>query len=156
MDPETDKALERLKQLRESGDLPEVAYQAAVAALQATATLSATDHSALSSGTDNVAVAERGVNVEGDVQGPIFTGDIYLGPRPANPAEGWRIYREWLLRRAGQLPLRGVDMGASDAAERAEPTQLGAGVCVAGYPDTGQTKETSPGRSVKPTSPVAG
>jgi formylglycine-generating enzyme required for sulfatase activity/energy-coupling factor transporter ATP-binding protein EcfA2 len=41
-------------------------------------------------------------------------GNIYIGPPPENPAEALRIYRRVLVQTSGRLPLRGVDVGASD------------------------------------------
>jgi predicted NACHT family NTPase len=41
-------------------------------------------------------------------------GNIYIGPPPENPAEALRIYRRVLVQTSGRLPLRGVDLGASD------------------------------------------
>jgi predicted NACHT family NTPase len=41
-------------------------------------------------------------------------GNIYIGPPPENHTEALRIYRRVLVQTSGRLPLRGVDLGASD------------------------------------------
>jgi formylglycine-generating enzyme required for sulfatase activity/MinD-like ATPase involved in chromosome partitioning or flagellar assembly len=41
-------------------------------------------------------------------------GDVYLGPPPREPAEALAIYRRIMAQWCGQLPLRGVDIGAAD------------------------------------------
>jgi len=56
-----------------------------------------------------VAAGAGGVAVGGDVH-----GNIYVGPPPRDAAEALRIYRRVLLSTCRHLPLRGVDLGASD------------------------------------------
>jgi formylglycine-generating enzyme required for sulfatase activity len=58
-----------------------------------------------------VGAGAGGVAVGGNVQ-----GDIYVGPPPQDSAEALRIYRRVLAQSSGHLPLRGVDLGASDPA----------------------------------------
>ncbi|NIP85646.1 MAG: hypothetical protein GTO03_08815, partial [Planctomycetales bacterium] len=41
-------------------------------------------------------------------------GDVYVGPPPEDPAEALAIYRRVLAQASRHLPLRGVDLGASD------------------------------------------
>jgi hypothetical protein len=79
---------------------------------------------ALAIGQDAVAVATGGVYVAGDVRGDIFTGNVYNGPPTQDPAEALGIYRQVLVRSSGQLPLRGVDLGASDPAANQKPLGL--------------------------------
>ncbi len=68
----------------------------------------------------STAVSPRGVNVGGNVGGSVLTGDIsgnvYLGKPTDDPQEALRIYRQVLIQSSGALPLRGVDVGASDPA----------------------------------------
>src|SRR3990170_4056261 len=55
--------------------------------------------------------------------GPVtqwFIGNIYLGPEPENPAQALVIYCRLVAQATASLPLRGVDVGASD------PTTAGA------------------------------
>jgi formylglycine-generating enzyme required for sulfatase activity len=58
-----------------------------------------------------VAAGAGGVAVGGDVH-----GNVYVGPPPQESAEALRIYRRVLAQSSGHLPLRGVDLGASDPA----------------------------------------
>jgi formylglycine-generating enzyme required for sulfatase activity len=67
-------------------------------------------------GSGSVAMGEQaaaagagGVAVVGDVY-----GDIYTGPPPVDAAEALAIYRRVLVQASRHLPLRGVDLGASD------------------------------------------
>jgi formylglycine-generating enzyme required for sulfatase activity len=57
----------------------------------------------------SVAAGAGGVAVGGDVH-----GNVYVGPEPENLAEALHIYRRVLVQTSGRLPLRGVDVGASD------------------------------------------
>jgi hypothetical protein len=41
-------------------------------------------------------------------------GSIYTGPPAQDPAEALRIYRQLLVAACCHLPMRGVDVGASD------------------------------------------
>ncbi len=47
--------------------------------------------------------------VQGDVH-----GNVYVGPLPRDPAEALRICRQVLMNASRHLPLRGVDVDASD------------------------------------------
>ncbi len=58
-----------------------------------------------------VAAGAGGVAVGGDVH-----GNVYVGPPPQDSAEALRIYRRVLAQSSGHLPLRGVDLDASDPA----------------------------------------
>ena len=70
------KRLAQLKQAYENGILDEDTYRAAVAALGQSADYQAEVQSgAAAQGEGATAVGERGVNVGGDVEGPIITGD---------------------------------------------------------------------------------
>ena len=59
----------------------------------------------------SVAAGARGVAVGGDVH-----GNVYVGPPPENFAEALHIYCRVLVQTSGRLPLRGVDLDASDPA----------------------------------------
>jgi formylglycine-generating enzyme required for sulfatase activity/energy-coupling factor transporter ATP-binding protein EcfA2 len=56
-----------------------------------------------------VAAGAGGVAVGGDVR-----GSVYVGALPGDPAEALTIYRRVLVSTRCHLPLRGVDVGASD------------------------------------------
>ncbi len=58
-----------------------------------------------------VAAGAGGVAVGGDVH-----GNVYVGPLPKDQTQALRIYRRVLVQTSGRLPLRGVDVGASDPA----------------------------------------
>lgn len=60
-----------------------------------------------------------GVAVRGNVY-----GNIYTGPPPKNSAEALAIYRRLVAQTCGQLPLRGVDVGASDPTAGQKPLGL--------------------------------
>ena len=114
MDEEITKQLAQLKQAYESGILDDSTYQAAVAALGAPAKYQAEVGSgAAAQGEGATAVGERGVYAR-DVKGDIITGDVYYGEPTQDPAETLRIYRQVLVRSSSHLPLRGMDLEASD------------------------------------------
>ena len=77
--------------------------QAQLKALQQQA--QAEDGSAIAQGTGAKSVAKGGILIE---------GDVYTGPKTDDPAEALRIYRRVLVQSTASLPLRGVDVGASD------------------------------------------
>ncbi|GAB4457716.1 MAG: hypothetical protein Kow0031_38460 [Anaerolineae bacterium] len=91
--------------------------QAEVARLQAQ--LSGTG--ALAQGEQaRAAHAERGgIAIAGDVK-----GNVYVGPPPDDEAGALAIYRRVLKHAAGQLPLRGIDLDASDPAAGKSPLHL--------------------------------
>jgi formylglycine-generating enzyme required for sulfatase activity len=122
MSEELQKQLQELRQLRDQGLLSEDTYQAAVTRLQATAAHEAdTTSGAVAQGEGATAVASRGVSAR-DVAGSVVTGDhnvlgnVYYGDPTDDPQEALRIYRQVLLNSSANLPLRGVDVGASDPA----------------------------------------
>jgi hypothetical protein len=59
----------------------------------------------------SAAAGAGGVAVKGDIH-----GNIYTGQPTQNPNEALGIYRRGLVSGCRRLPLRGVDLGASDAA----------------------------------------
>ncbi len=64
---------------------------------------------AIAQGTGNVVTGAGGTAI-GTVQ-----GNVYFGPAARDPAEALAIYRRVYATSFRQLPLRGVDVGASDA-----------------------------------------
>jgi hypothetical protein len=108
--------LAQIEQLREQGILDEDAYVRAIARLGAQAAnigsgAIAQDHSA--------AASAHGVAVAGNMY-----GNIYTGPAPKDRTEALAIYRRMVAQASGQLPLRGVDVGASDPTAGQKPLGL--------------------------------
>lgn len=68
---------------------------------------------------NSIAAGAGGVAVGGNVE-----GGIYIGSPPTNPEEALRIYREVYVSTCRQLPLRGVDVGASDPTSGNKPVDL--------------------------------
>jgi len=64
---------------------------------------------AVAQGPRAIAAGAGGVAVGGNVQ-----GNVYVGPPAQDPVEALRIYRQVLVSTCQHLPLRGVDVGASD------------------------------------------
>jgi len=60
-------------------------------------------------GNNNVVADNHSVGVGGDVH-----GDIYMGNPTDDPAEALHIYRRVLVQSGGGLPLRGIDVDASN------------------------------------------
>ncbi|MCI0731529.1 MAG: hypothetical protein L0332_33035 [Chloroflexi bacterium] len=119
------RRLTGLRRAHESGALDEDTYRAAVAALAGEAGYTATTESgAVAQGAGSTAVGERGVQVGGNVGGSVITGDVYYGEPAQDPAEAIRIYGRVLAHSSGHLPLRGVDIGASDPTGGQQPLGL--------------------------------
>ena len=112
MSDDLNRQLEELRRLRDEGLLSPAAYQAAAAGMQASYQAEV-QSGAAAQGDGATAVGERGVRAR-DVGGPIITGDVYYGQPTQDPVEAIRIYGRVLARSSGHLPLRGVDIGASD------------------------------------------
>jgi formylglycine-generating enzyme required for sulfatase activity len=68
-----------------------------------------TGDGAIAIGKGAKAVGAGGILVEGN-----FQGNIYMGADPAEDEKRLAIYRRWVLQSTASLPLRGVDVGASD------------------------------------------
>ena len=67
----------------------------------------------------SAAASTGGVAIGGDVH-----GSVYVGPPPKDTAEAIAIYRRVLAGTCGQLPLRGVDVGAADPSAGQKPLGL--------------------------------
>ncbi|MEK7676357.1 MAG: NACHT domain-containing protein, partial [Verrucomicrobiota bacterium] len=106
---ESDAELARLAQalldlLRQEQNLPPNACQ-----------LLQSGSGALAVGSRAMAGGERSVVVKGDLtDSKVFTGDIYIGSPPADDAQALSLYRQMLVRSCRTLPLRRVDVEASD------------------------------------------
>jgi len=75
---------------------------------------------AIADGESASAVGEKGV-MANDVGGDLlaadaikFQGNIYFGPPTEDPEQALRIYNQVLVKATASLPMRGVDIGASD------------------------------------------
>ena len=113
MNDDLKRKLNQLKQAYEGQLLDKDVYESLVkdtlAATDAPQQETSVDSGAVAQGEGATAVGEGGVNVKGDVQ-----GNIYIGTATTDPAKALRIYREVLVNSSQYLPLRGVDVGASD------------------------------------------
>ena len=96
--------LTNLKQAYEAGAIDEVTYKAMAAAYVATQS-----GSGAIAQDGGIAAGAGGIAVGGD-----FQGDVYMGQPPVDDAEALAIYRRLLVTNCRRLPLRGVDVGASD------------------------------------------
>jgi hypothetical protein len=68
-------------------------------------------------GVGNILTGEGNIGVvatEGSTAIGRVEGNVYIGPQPQNPAEALAIYRRVLVQSCAQLPMRGIDVGASD------------------------------------------
>ncbi|MCP4424853.1 MAG: SUMF1/EgtB/PvdO family nonheme iron enzyme [Chloroflexi bacterium] len=117
MSDEQEKRLAQLKQAYDMGILDEDTYQSFLKEAQ-------TKSGAIAQGEGATAVGERGVHVGGSVTGDVITGNVYHGRPTDNPQEALRIYRQVLAQSSGSLPLRGVDVGASDPTTGQNPLGL--------------------------------
>jgi formylglycine-generating enzyme required for sulfatase activity len=67
---------------------------------------------AVAQGDGAKAVGKQGVLIEGS-----FQGNIYLGEDPEEEEKQLAIYRQVIMRSTSSLPLRGIDVGASDPSQ---------------------------------------
>ncbi len=74
----------------------------------------------IAQGEDNIAVtATTGSTAIGRVE-----GNVYIGPPPADATEALNIYRRVLAQSCAHLPMRGIDVGASDPSAGQKPLSL--------------------------------
>jgi len=120
MADDSNKRLAQLKLAYESGILDKDTYKAALDALNQTpAQAEVTGSGAVARGAGAVAAGAGGVAVGGDMH-----GNIYVGPPPKDHTEALAIYRRVVAQACGQLPLRGVDVGAADPTTGQKPLGL--------------------------------
>lgn len=124
MTPDQNESIAQLKALYESGTLNKATYETAVSAILGATFTAETDSGTIVQGTGHMVATGGGVNVAGNVGRDLIMGNVYHGPKTADPAEALRIYRQVLLHSSGSLPLRGVDIGASDAGGGKRPLGL--------------------------------
>ncbi|MCP5086183.1 MAG: hypothetical protein GY952_05190, partial [Rhodobacteraceae bacterium] len=121
MSKEKANHLEKLRKAYEAGHLDEDTYRFLLSGISYEAE---TQSGAIAQGPGATAVASGGVNVAGDVGRDVIMGNVYHGPKTSDPTEALRIYRQVLLHSSASLPLRGVDIGASDAGRGKRPLGL--------------------------------
>ena len=124
MTPDQNESIVRLKALYESGAWNKETYETAVSAILGTTFTAETNSGTIVQGTGHMVATGGGVNVAGNVGRDLIMGNVYHGPKTADPDEALRIYRRVLLHSSGSLPLRGVDIGASDAGGGKRPLGL--------------------------------
>jgi formylglycine-generating enzyme required for sulfatase activity/energy-coupling factor transporter ATP-binding protein EcfA2 len=90
------------------------ALQAQINDLPAARSAQAEGHAVIVQGSQNITAGAGAVIVQ---------GNVYIGPAPRNDCEALEIYRQVLAQLTANLPLRGMDVNASDASE--QPRQMG-------------------------------
>jgi hypothetical protein len=78
---------------------------------------------AIGEGAVSIGGPQQGVTVTGTVHGDI-TNYTYNGPPPRHPEEALAIYRRVLIAQCRRLPLRGLDVGTSDASRAQQHLDL--------------------------------
>ena len=105
--------IRQLEKLKRTGVMPAALADASITALQAQMSASYQSQmqgdGASAQGTNSKAVGKQGVLVEGD-----FQGNIYIGEDPKEEEKQLAIYDRIVMQITASLPLRGVDVGASD------------------------------------------
>lgn len=124
MTADQNQSIAKLQTLYESGALDKETYETAVSAILGITFNAETDGGTIVQGTGHMVATGGGVNVAGSVGRDLVMGNVYHGPKTADPKEALRIYRQVLLHSSGSLPLRGVDIGASDAGGGKRPLGL--------------------------------
>ena len=107
--------IRQLEAARTSGVLPASVAEASIAALKkelATFDAQLEGPGAIAQGAQAKAVGKYGILIEGS-----FTGNIYQGEDPDEDEKRLAIYRQMVMKTASSLPLRGVDVGASDPSQ---------------------------------------
>lgn len=104
--------IRRLDDLKKSGSLPPDLADTSITALKEKMASYRADlegGGAIAQGAGAIAVGKGAVYVNGD-----FQGSLYLGEKPEDDDQAIKIYRRMIIQTASSLPLRGVDVGASD------------------------------------------
>jgi formylglycine-generating enzyme required for sulfatase activity len=104
--------IRKLEAAKASGVLDASVADASIAALReklATYSADLNGDGAIAQGPNAKAVGAGGVMV-----GDNFQGNIYMGEDPAEDEKRLAVYRRWVMQSTSNLPLRGVDVGASD------------------------------------------
>ncbi|MBI5294612.1 MAG: SUMF1/EgtB/PvdO family nonheme iron enzyme [Chloroflexi bacterium] len=107
--------IRRLEELRQSGALPPDLADVSIAALKSKLPIYQAElqgAGAIAQGDGAKAVGKGGVLV-----GDHFQGNIYVGEQPENDEQALMIFRRMVMQTTSSMPLRGVDVGASDATQ---------------------------------------
>lgn len=114
------KRIEKLKAAKDAGHIDTDTFEAAVAGLSIKMDARVEGSGAVAqSGSGNaVAAGDRGIAM-GEVH-----GDVYVGRKPRNQKAALEAYRKVFVVSCGRLPLRGIDVGASDATTGGERMDL--------------------------------
>ncbi len=114
--------IQQLEAMKASGAMSAELADASIAALHAQLTAytaALIGDGATAQGVNAKAVGKNGILIEGN-----FQGNIYQGEDPAKDEKRLEVYREWVRRTSSSLPLRGVDVGASDPTSEQKPLGL--------------------------------
>jgi hypothetical protein len=126
---ELEKKLDGLRKAHEAGILDEGTYQSLVADAQdgVTANIEGSGSSA-QAGQTAVAAGAGGAAVAGNVEGDVnIDNRTFVQPEQPNPktaAGALKVYRRLLASSCGNLPLRGIDIGASDPTSEGKKMEL--------------------------------
>ncbi|MDA0842149.1 MAG: hypothetical protein O2857_30675, partial [Planctomycetota bacterium] len=114
------KRIEKLKAAKDAGHIDTDTFEAAVAGLSIKMDARVEGSGAVAqSGSGNaVAASDRGIAI-GEVH-----GDVYVGRKPRNQKAALEAYRKVYVATCRHLPLRGIDIGASDATAGGERMDL--------------------------------
>ena len=117
VDEEQARSIKQLKEAYEAGIFDGDTYRTILEGLGERADYTATADQGGTIAQDHSVVATGGsAAVGGNVGGSIVMGSVYVGEPVEDPKEALRIYRQVLVNSSTHLPLRGVDVGASDPA----------------------------------------
>lgn len=108
---ELQENIRQLEAAKESGALPVSAADAGIAALRKdlkTYQVELEGDGAIAQGDGAKAVGKNGILIE---------GSVYLGDAPEDTEKQLAIYRRMVMQNTSNLPLRGVDVGASDPSQ---------------------------------------
>lgn len=103
----------RLEKLKQDEVMPADLADASIAALQKQLALYQAQlegDGSIAQGDNAKAVGKGSILIEGG-----FQGNVYVGEQPEDDEQALRIYRRMVMRMTSNLPLRGIDIGVSDA-----------------------------------------
>ncbi|MCP5098576.1 MAG: SUMF1/EgtB/PvdO family nonheme iron enzyme [Chloroflexi bacterium] len=123
MKNEQENAREELRQLREKGQLTEAIYRQLLAQLDIAAQAQSGELSLTKSKVEGSTITGT-VAAGGDVAGRDIVRNVYYGKPTDDPVAALHIYRRVLVQSSGQLPLRGVDIGASSPTSKQTAMRL--------------------------------
>jgi formylglycine-generating enzyme required for sulfatase activity len=110
-----EKNIRKLEKMKKDGLMPAELANASIDALKTkrvTYQAQLQGDGVISQGGGAKAVGKGGILV-----GDNFQGSIYVGKQPEDEEQALMIYRHMMIRTTSSLPLRGLDVGASDATQ---------------------------------------